>query len=57
MERKSILSKSFFSVKRDKTITKENDDYSKIKEIKWKKDILTGKNKVIASLPKDKKMI
>ncbi len=57
MERKSILSKSFFSVKRDKTITKENDDYSKIEEIKWKKDILTGKNKVIASLPKDKKMI
>lgn len=56
------LPKDFFTKERsiDKTSsTKENkkDDYSKIEEIKWNKDILSGKTKIVGSLPKNNKML
>lgn len=58
MERKSILSKSFFSQYREEQpkCDKKNS-YSKIEEIKWNTSIIKGKNKVVGSLPSTKKMI
>ena len=51
------LPNSFFSKYRGENKKNNQDDYSKIEEIKCNKDILCGKNKIIGSLPKNKKMI
>lgn len=51
------LPKSFFTKNRDSVNEKKSDKYSKIEEIKWNKDVLSGKNKVIGSLPSRKKVL
>ena len=56
--KKSNFSANFFTKERPKVTPSNNvDDYSKIEEIKWNKDVLSGKTKVVGSLPKNKKMI
>ena len=58
MERKSILPKSFFSQYREvQPKCDKKDNYSKIEEVKWNTSIIKGKNKVVGSLPSNKKMI
>ena len=57
MDKINKLPKDFFTKTRDsKKVNNEkrqNDDYSKIEEIKWNKDILSGKNKIVGTLPKN----
>ncbi len=57
MERKSILPKNFFSQYREVQPKCDKNSYSKIEEIKWNTSIIKGKNKVVGSLPSNKKMI
>ena len=57
MERKSILPKKFFSQYREVQPKCDKNSYSKIEEIKWNTSIIKGKNKVVGSLPSNKKMI
>lgn len=57
MKRKDTLPKNFFSINRKVTKKETNEEYSEIQEIQWGKDILTGKNKIVASLPKSKKIL
>lgn len=57
MKRKDTLPKNFFSINRKVTKKETNEEYSEIQEIQWGKDILTRKNKIVASLPKSKKNI
>lgn len=57
MDKIKKLPKTFFSKYRENSKKEQKEDYSKIEEIKWKKDILEGKSKVIASLPIDKKVL
>lgn len=57
MERKSILPKNFFSQYREVQPKCDKNSYSKIEEIKWNASIIKGKNKVVGSLPSNKKMI
>lgn len=57
MKRKDTLPKNFFSINRKITKKETNEEYSEIQEIQWGKDILTGKNKIVASLPKSKKIL
>lgn len=57
MKRKDTLPKNFFSINRKVTNEETNEEYSGIQEIQWFKDILTGKNKIVASLPKSKKTL
>lgn len=51
------LPRDFFSKYRENNKPKEEKSYEKIEEVKWNKDILSGKNKVVASLPTNKKML
>ena len=51
------FSADFFTKERPKAKPSNDKDYSKIEEIKWNKNILSGKTKVVATLPKDKKML
>ena len=51
------LPKTFFTKYRDDSKKSKKEDYSKIEEIKWSKDVLSGKRKVVGSLPNNKKMI
>lgn len=57
MDKINKLPSDFFTKTRDsKKVNNEkrqNDDYSKIEEIKWNKDILSGKNKIVGTLPKN----
>ena len=57
MKRNVGFPKKFFSEYREKKVERKNDDYSKIEEIKWNKDVIAGKRKVEGSLPKERKMI
>lgn len=57
MKRKDTLPKNFFSINRKVTKKETNEEYSEIQEIQWSKDILAGKNKIVASLPKSKKIL
>lgn len=57
MKRKDTLPKNFFSINRKVTKKETNEEYSEIQEIQWGNDILTGKNKIVASLPKSKKIL
>ena len=57
MKRKDTLPKNFFSINRKITKKETNEEYSEIQEIQWGKDILTGKNKIVASLHKSKKIL
>jgi hypothetical protein len=52
MEEVKKLPKSFFTKVRPIAKGKEKSSYSKIEEIKWNKDILQGKNKVIGTISK-----
>lgn len=57
MDKIRKLPKTFFSKYRENPKKSNKDDYSKIEEIEWNKDVLTGKKKVVASLPNNKKML
>ena len=46
------MPKSFFTKSRPIAKGNNKDSYSKIEEIKWNKDILEGKNKVVGTIPK-----
>lgn len=50
------LPKNFFTKERknDKVKNNKRNNYSKIEEINWNKNILSGKNKVVCTLPKNK---
>ena len=48
------LPKDFFTRSRDNVKKSKNNDYSKIEEITWNKDILNGKKKLIGCLPTNK---
>ena len=55
------LPKDFFTKINDNkknANNKDNEDkYAKIEEIKWNKDVLAGKRKIVGTLPKDNKML
>lgn len=57
MEKNIKLPKNFFTRYRERNNNTKEEEYSKIEEIKWNKDIITGKNYVVGSLPQKKKVL
>ena len=57
MDKIRKLPKTFFSKIRDNSKKSKKEEHSKIEEIEWNKDVLSGKSKVVGSLPDNKKML